>query len=93
MRQRYAQARRRYRQAVTRSDRERRDYFQRFYGINDELPTHYDPVISTDVLTPAQAGDIILAATSSGTWGSRYRTRADRLAHVRRGADGIAHVV
>jgi hypothetical protein len=52
-------------QAVTASDRERRDYFQRFYGIKDELPTHYDLLINTDVLTAAHAAEIILAATRS----------------------------
>jgi CMP/dCMP kinase len=48
--------------AVAASDRERRDYFQHFYGIKDELPTHYDLVINTDVLTPADAVAVILSA-------------------------------
>ena len=41
--------------AIATSDGERRDYLRRFYGIKEELPTHYDLVINTEVLTPAQA--------------------------------------
>jgi cytidylate kinase len=50
--------------AITASDRERRDYFRSFYSIADELPTHYDLVINTDVLTPVQAGEMILAVVA-----------------------------
>ena len=45
--------------AVAASDRERRDYLQSFYKIKEELPTHYDLVINTDVLTPAEASAVI----------------------------------
>lgn len=48
------------------SDRERRDYFHRFYDIAREEPTHYDLVISTDVLTPRQAADVACAAARVG---------------------------
>jgi hypothetical protein len=51
--------------AVTASDRERRDYFQRFYQIRDELPTHYDLVLNTDALAPERAADIIVSAAQS----------------------------
>ena len=51
--------------AIAKSDRERRDYFQEFYKIKDELPTHYDLVINTDVLTPKQAVEVIVAAATS----------------------------
>jgi cytidylate kinase len=44
------------------SDAGRADYFRRFYHIEHELPTHYDLVINTDVLTPDEATDIIVAA-------------------------------
>ena len=44
------------------SDAGRADYFQRFYGIERELPTHYDLVINTEALTPDEAADIIVAA-------------------------------
>jgi CMP/dCMP kinase len=44
------------------SDRERRDYFRRFYNLNEELPTHYDLVVNTDVLEPEQAAKLIVSA-------------------------------
>ena len=44
---------------IAASDRHRRDYFQRFYDVAEELPTHYDLVINTDVLTPEHAADAI----------------------------------
>ena len=47
--------------SVAASDRERRDYIRRFYGVADELPTHYDVVINTDVLPLAQAKEAIVA--------------------------------
>lgn len=46
---------------VERSDRDRADYFKRFYGTN-ELPTHYDVVVSTDVLAPEAAARVVCAA-------------------------------
>ena len=49
-------------QAIAESDRHRQDYFRRFYKVSEELPTHYDLVINTDVLTPEQAGEIITLA-------------------------------
>lgn len=48
--------------AVKDSDRERRDYFRRFYDVKEELPTHYDVVINTDVLTLEQAVSLVCAA-------------------------------
>ena len=44
------------------NDAGRADYFQRFYRIERELPTHYDLVINTDALTADEATDIIVAA-------------------------------
>jgi cytidylate kinase len=44
------------------SDAGRADYFLRFYGIERELPTHYDLVINTDALTAEEATGIIIAA-------------------------------
>ena len=44
------------------SDRERRRYFERIYEQKEELPTHYDLVLSTDVLTTEQAAQIAVAA-------------------------------
>jgi hypothetical protein len=48
--------------AVAASDTERRDYFRRFYDVKEELPTHYDLVVNTDVLTPEQAVELIVCA-------------------------------
>jgi cytidylate kinase len=47
---------------IRENDAGRADYFQRFYGIEHELPTHYDLVINTEALTPDEATDIIVAA-------------------------------
>jgi cytidylate kinase len=44
------------------NDAARADYFQRFYHIERELPTHYDLVINTDVLSVDEVADIIVAA-------------------------------
>lgn len=46
--------------AVESSDRDRHDFFRRFYNVREELPTHYDLVVSTDVLTIAEAADVIV---------------------------------
>jgi cytidylate kinase len=48
--------------ALKNSDAGRADYFQRFYRIESELPTHYDVVINTDTLAPEEATDIVIAA-------------------------------
>ena len=48
--------------AIRESDRKRREYLQRFYGVGRELPTHYDLVVNTDVLTPAHAARLIVTA-------------------------------
>lgn len=50
-------------QAVKRSDAARADYIKRFYGINAELPTHYDLVINTDRLSAEHAAQLIAEAT------------------------------
>ncbi len=47
------------------SDCERRDYFRSFYKIKEEVPTHYDIVINTDVLSPEQAVNLVLCAAKS----------------------------
>jgi cytidylate kinase len=51
--------------AVASSDRERRDYLKRFYSVKEELPTHYDLVVNTDVLSAEQAAAIIVAAAGA----------------------------
>ena len=49
---------------VRREDGARADYLKRFYGVERELPTHFDLVINTDVLTPEKAADVIVAAAA-----------------------------
>jgi cytidylate kinase len=53
--------------AISASDRERRNYFQQFYHLKEELPTHYDVVINTDVLTPEQAERVILSTARNAS--------------------------
>ena len=50
---------------VRKEDEARADYLQRFYGVGDELPTHYDVVINTDALTPAEAAALIAGAAAA----------------------------
>ena len=40
----------------------RRDYLKRFYELDEELPTHYDLVVNTDVLTLEQAAGLVVHA-------------------------------
>jgi len=51
--------------AVAASDHERRDYLESFYSVKQELPTRYDLVVNTDVLTQQQVADLILAVTQT----------------------------
>jgi len=48
--------------AIEDSDRERREYLQRFYSVRAEVPTHYDIVLNTDVLSLTAAAGLIAAA-------------------------------
>jgi hypothetical protein len=50
--------------AVKKGDAGRADYLKRFYGIREELPTHYDLVINTDKVSPEQAARLIVGAAS-----------------------------
>ena len=50
--------------AVKESDAGRRDYLRRFYDVDDELPTHYDLVVNTDVLSTERAAQIVAQAAS-----------------------------
>jgi Cytidylate kinase-like family len=51
--------------AVATSDRDRRDYFRRFHDIAQELPTHYDVVVNTDILAPEHAAEVIACAAGA----------------------------
>jgi len=53
--------------AMKDSDAARADYFKRFYRVDQELPTHYDLVVNTDVLTPVQATELIAKAAELET--------------------------
>jgi cytidylate kinase len=48
--------------AIKESDRQRREYLRRFYSVGSELPTHYDLVVNTDVLTVPLATRLIVIA-------------------------------
>jgi cytidylate kinase len=50
---------------IEKSDRARRDFLQRLYDVQHELPTHYDLVINTDRISAANAKDLIVAAARS----------------------------
>ena len=47
--------------AIAASDLARRDYLSRFYAVKEELPTHYDLVLNTEVLTTEQAAAAVVA--------------------------------
>ncbi len=47
---------------IKRSDAARADYLKRFYGVDRELPTHYDLVVNSDVLDPVTAAGVIARA-------------------------------
>lgn len=49
---------------VKESDAARHDYLKRFYEIDRELPTHYDLVVNTDVLSVEEAAQIVTHAGS-----------------------------
>lgn len=51
--------------AVKDSDAGRRDYLRRFYHVDEELPTHYDLVVNTDVLAPDDAARVVVRAASA----------------------------
>jgi cytidylate kinase len=44
------------------SDAGRRDYLRRFYNVDNELPTHYDLIVNTDVLSVDQAAELVSQA-------------------------------
>jgi cytidylate kinase len=48
--------------AIKQSDAGRADYIRRFYGVNAELPSHYDLVINTERLSPEHAAQLISEA-------------------------------
>ena len=57
---------RRAEKVLAEEDAARADYLKRFHRIALELPTHYDLVVNTDVLTPEQAAGIVVYAAGVG---------------------------
>jgi cytidylate kinase-like protein len=51
---------------IQHSDRERKSFFKRFYNLDEELPTHYDLVVNTDVLSPEGSARVIAHAVTNG---------------------------
>jgi cytidylate kinase len=45
-------------------DAGRRSYLKRFYDVDEELPTHYDLVVNTDVLSLERSADLLIRAAS-----------------------------
>ena len=52
------------RKAIKDADAARSDYLRRFYGVETELPTHYDLVVNTDILSVEQAAEVIAQGAS-----------------------------
>jgi cytidylate kinase len=44
---------------VRTADAGRRDYLKRFYEVAQELPTHYDLVVNTDVISVTDAAEVV----------------------------------
>ena len=53
------------RRSIKESDAARAHYLRRFYGVDAELPTHYDLVVNTDRIAAEAAVALIVSATSS----------------------------
>lgn len=49
------------------ADAARRDYLKRFYNVAEELPTQYDLVVNTDLISLEQAAAIVVAAAERST--------------------------
>jgi hypothetical protein len=50
---------------IAASDRERHEYFERFYNLQEEVATHYDLVVNTDKLSTAHGVAVVLAAAQA----------------------------
>jgi cytidylate kinase len=47
---------------VSDADAARRSYLKRIYDIDEELPTNYDVVVNTDVLSLDRTADLVVRA-------------------------------
>jgi cytidylate kinase len=52
------------RKTIQDADSARADYLRRFYGVEVELPTHYDLVVNTDILSVEQAVELVAQAAN-----------------------------
>ena len=52
---------------VKAADAARRDYLKRFYNVTEELPTQYDLVINTDLISLERAAAFVAAAAEQST--------------------------
>jgi cytidylate kinase len=50
---------------IRRSDKERAAYIKRFYGVDRELPSYYDLVVSTERLSPKDSCTLVLDAAAA----------------------------
>jgi Cytidylate kinase-like family len=50
--------------SIENNDAGRADYIKRFYGITEELPTHYDLVINTDRISAEQWAALVVKAAA-----------------------------
>ncbi len=50
---------------MTESDGQRAAYLRRFYGVDEELPTHYDLALNSDLLPDELMSDLIVRAASA----------------------------
>ena len=50
--------------SIASNDAGRADYLKRFYGVDAELPTHYDVVLNTDGLDADKVADLVVHAAS-----------------------------
>jgi cytidylate kinase len=48
---------------IKEEDAARDDYLARFYSVDRELPTHYDVVVNTDVISADRAADLVVLAS------------------------------
>ena len=60
----------RYEGSIKDSDAARADYLRRFYGVEHELPTHYDLVLNTDVVSVEKAAELIALAAALEHFGA-----------------------
>ncbi len=52
---------------VKAADAARHDYLKRFYNVAEELPTQYDLVVNTDLISPEEAASVVAAASERST--------------------------